>query len=196
MTDTARTLADLFLAGNDDETAAALQRAEGGTAFARLKSRISEAARSLTWADALGEVSGALPDLLDIGVDDILVGAWKKGTELRKYADPEQTPPGDTLLVEMVDHTVSSTHRPHLDVYVDEQKIARVDFEVSVSVAIEGAVLKIRGGRIHEARTGTLRATGAIKCEGQPIIEKESRVFELPGKIELEEPMEIESGAE
>jgi hypothetical protein len=151
-----------------------------------MKKKIVEEAGEIRWPVAFGAVIEKVNDLLDIDTKDILIGAWKKREELSKYADTDKYPPGQTFLVSLFEHTVASKHEPYVEVLVNGKEVGRIKFGIDLELKLKGATLKIDGGKIVGVSTGTCEGKGAVRCEGVPILERETQPFTLPGNIHFD----------
>lgn len=163
---------------------------ESSEAIASLKEILRKEAR-VKWPAALGKIAEKVPDILDIGVPDILVSAWSKSRLLAKYRDREKYPPQETFLVPLAEHTINSEHHPFLEILVNGKSVGKIKFTITLSLKLEGIVLKIQDGRIREAATGTCQGKGALKYENHVILEKAAGSISLPGSIDLGEGLPI-----
>ena len=191
MTSATRTLRDFFALADGDQTAQRVAALESSAALSTLVATISADAGPAGWQYALMDVARAIPDLLQVELGSVLAGAWKKGSELGRFADAHQYAPDETILVELTTHVVTSQHRPHLDVLLNGQPCGRLDFTVEIALRVEGAVLTIKNGKIWKATTGACTASGRITCEGQTLSERESAPVQLPGTLVLDQPIPI-----
>jgi len=142
-------------------------------------------ARGLNWEMAWSKIIGGLDELLNISLEGILVKAWKKYQELRKYRDNEKYPPNETYLVHLVEHTIRSVHRPYLAVLINGIEIQKIEFAISLALTMEGAVLKIRDGKIKEIMPGACKGKGTLSCGEFVLMEQKTRKFVLPASISL-----------
>jgi hypothetical protein len=55
-----------------------------------------------------------------------------------------------------------------------------LEFEVTVALNLEAAILRIQEGRIMFARLGKLFGTGTIKCEGATLFSRPTKAVQLP----------------
>lgn len=177
------TLADVFAVDRKDLLKQKAQEMECLAGVAALKERIAKEAKEIRWPVALEEMIAGIDGLLNVPFGDVLASAWNKYHVLAKYLDREKYAAADTFLVPLAEHTVRSRHKPHLDLYLDDRKIGRIDFDVDLSLAIKGFIAKVRDGRIHEITAGTCKVKGTIRCENMLLVEKESESAALPGKI-------------
>ncbi len=133
----------------------------------------------------------AVGKLVDIRVLDVMEKAWKKGRELEAYRDTEKYPPDKTFSVPLVEHKITSTHNPRVEIRVNTKTVGSVHFAVNIEIAIKGMTLEIRNARIKKIHAGDCKAKGSFFCEGFLLAERESRPLDLPGTIDLGEGREI-----
>ena len=107
----------------------------------------------LTWNSVTEEVRGAYRNLFKIDMLDIFCGAWVKLKELQAYRDKEKHPPGEVALVPLAEHTISSKHKPHIDIMLGEKRLFEIPIEVLLKFKLKSFVLKIQDGCIHEIKT-------------------------------------------
>ena len=185
------TLSDAFPAADSERWLQGLARLESSPIFEGLAATIAGRTDMMGWPAALQEIAKKVPDLLRIDVGKVLVGGWKKSEELRRYADPEQYRPDETILVELIEHSIRSSHAPHLDFLIRDTQVSRIDFELDMKIDVDGAVLTIRDGKIWALSVGACVASGELTCEGRSIMKKKSEPLEFPGSYELAQPVQI-----
>lgn len=168
-----------------------LRAMESTGKFPNLRSAFSKRGGQVDWPVAFDEIVNRIADLLDVGIVEIAVGAWNKYRALRKYADRKRYPPNETFLVPLVTHTIKSTHHPYIELLMDGKPIGRIDFSIDLELTLEGAILKIRDGRIVEIRVGSAKGEGRLKCEEFVLFERGTGPLELPGSIVLPEGIPI-----
>ena len=191
VTGATRTLRDFFALADDDRAAHRVAALGANPTLSTLAEQVSATAGSAGWQHALMDIAGAIPDLLEVDLASVLSGAWKTDAELGRFADTQRYPPEETVIVELTTHVVTSRHRPHLEVLLDDEPCGRLDFEVEVAVRVDGAVLTIRDGNILKATTDACAASGRITCEGQTLAERESVPLQLPGAFVFDQPIRI-----
>lgn len=189
MTTQIETAADLLLSLQGGDWMEALTSAESPM-FVRL-TRALPAQGFLNVSGAFRTIAGRIPDLLRVDLGAILVGGWKKAKELERYADPAKYPPDETVFVKLGHHTVTSSHKPSLDIAVDGVKVDTVPFELKLTLALDTATLTIRGGEVLAVAPGACKAAGELKCEGYSIVKRESRAVRLPGRWTFRKPIRI-----
>jgi hypothetical protein len=143
------------------------------------------------WGGLRGRILTEAGGLLDVGLLDVFRWAWNKNRELERYRDRAKYPPHETFSVPLAEHTIKSSHKPHLEIRVDGAKKGQIDFAVEVEIALKGMTLEIRDGRIRKIRTGDCKAKGTFSCEGLTLVERESKPLQLPGTIDLGDGLEI-----
>jgi hypothetical protein len=186
MDDVDVTLHDFFGWDEISLTNEHLSIAGAGKAFDEIRERVSKEARSLKRLVTKDWIARELGSLLkQIRLVDIFVGAWNKSRQLRKYLDPTKYPPDEAVFVPLVEHTITSTHQPYLEVLINDRPVGKVRLEVIVKINLQGAVLKIQGGRIKEIRSAEAQGEGAIRIEGAELLKMETKSFSLPGVIDL-----------
>ncbi|MEA5115602.1 MAG: hypothetical protein VB050_16410 [Geobacteraceae bacterium] len=185
------TLNDFFAFNGASLPRRRLEALETGEKMSALKEKIARNVGGVTWPVAFSELLNKIGDVLDIRLTDILVAAWQKYRQIRKYSDSAAYPPGETFLVPLAEHTVRSTHHPRIEILVDDHPVATVDLEIEIALTLEEAILKISDGKIKGVTTGACTGKGIIKCEGFTVLEKETEPFRLPGAIDLGEGIPI-----
>jgi len=158
--------------------------------FARL-TRVLPGHGFLNVSGAFRTIAARIPDLLQLDLGAIFVGGWKKVSEFQRYADPVKYPPDETIFVKLGRHTVTSSHKPSLDIVVDGVKVDTVPFEVKLTLTLDTALLTIRGGEVLAVAPGACKAAGELKCEGYSLVKRESTSIKLPGRWTFKEPIKI-----
>lgn len=187
----AATVGQLLSAVHGSAWADGLTNLTSGPLFARLSRSLSVQGSVLNSAAVSKTAAARIPDLLRLDVGALLVSGWKKTTELRRYTDRTKYGPDETVFVELTRHTVTSAHKPTLDIVMDGVTIDTVPFELKFTLTLDGAVLTIRDGQILAVSPGSCKAGGELKCEGQSILKRELAPVKLPGTWTFKEPIPI-----
>jgi hypothetical protein len=166
-------------------------RLESGKGVMELRRPLEEARLPGGWAGLRNKVLAKAEDLLDIRLLDVMRWAWKKGRELEAYRDTERYPPDKTFSVPLVEHKITSTHTPHVDIRMNDKTVGSIHFVVNIEIAIKAMTLEIQNARIRKIDSGDCKATGRFLCEGLLLAERESKPLDLPGTIDLGEGLEI-----
>ena len=150
-----------------------------------LREHLLKKVKRLSWTGAFDEIINKIEDLLDVRLEDILMGAWNKYRDLLKYCDQEKYPPNETILVHLVEHPIISEHNPYLAVLVNDVEVARVEFTINLALYVKGAVLKIKGGKIMEILPGECQGKGTLACGKFVLLKQETKSFAMPYSIKL-----------
>ncbi len=171
-----------------------LAKVDSDEAFASLREQILEEIKGVKWAGATqneilkgvgDEVLKKVAELLDIGIVDIMLKVWDEAGILNKYLDKEKYDPEETVLVPLAEHTIGSTHQPFIEILVNDKRVGKVEFVISIKLTVDGMTLKVQDGKIKELLTGKCEGSGSIKFAGVAIAEAETREIQLPGKIDF-----------
>lgn len=174
------TLSQFFLEGQTDLTA----HLRGALSRQDVAVKVGGGAM-LAWRMMPKAIGEQLSVLLDIGLGDVLIGAWNKSYALRQQLQKSKTMPDKDLFVQLVEHKIKSTHEPYVALLKNGQEVGRLPFLVSVEIALQGAVLRIRDGKIREVQAGQIKAKGSVKLGGATLIEKELAPIAVPGTFEV-----------
>jgi hypothetical protein len=196
MSDAEINLYDLFGWGKVQLSKTQLSNVDMDKAYKEMGETISKEAGQLKVVASREWLLGELGHLLKrVHLINLLAGAWNKSRQLNKYLDAGKYPPGDPVYVELLEHTITSTQRPSLELIVGGQVRAEVPFEIDLKLTLQGVVLKIDGGRIREIRSASVKGKGNIKIGGAELFEKEIGPLFLPGVVDLGEGRQIEPAA-
>jgi hypothetical protein len=141
VTSTPGTLIELFSDLNAGRWTESMKVLEGGPVYARIMKRLAPLGGAMNNVEAFRTLSASIANLLSLDLGVILVGGWKKMAELRRYTDREKYRPDETVIVELTRHTVTSTHKPILDLVADGLKIDAVPFDLELTITLDGALL-------------------------------------------------------
>lgn len=186
MAESALTLRD-FLVARTEDARQAIERSDAG---AKLKEAVGKLP-GIAWGPVAKEIEAKIAEVLDVDIVGILLGGWKKYRQLQQYRDQTKYPPEETILLSLTEHSISSSHHPKIEILAEQVLLARLDFTITLALKLEGIVLKVRGGKIREICSGRCRGKGTLACAGVPLLEKETERFELPGRIDLGDGIEI-----
>jgi len=143
------------------------------------------AAAMLSWRLMPEAIAEQLAVLLNIPLSDILRNAWNKGYALRQELQKSAKTPDKDLFLQLVEHKVTSTHEPYVALLRNGQEVGRLTFSISVELVLQGAVLRLRDGRVREVQAGKIKSKGSVKLYGATLIEKELTTLTVPGTFEV-----------
>lgn len=187
----ASTTIDEVFGGDGDKWSVRLGGIDPSRTFGDVVDSITRKFVHLKAATAGKTIVEMIPELLRVDVGGLLAAAWKKCAELQKYRDAKTYPPDETVLVELAQHTIRSSHSPHVDVVVGESRVQRIDFDLELTLDIDAAVLTVRDGKIWAVSVGSCKGSGELSYKGCSILQRESRAVSLPGSFAFDEPVPI-----
>lgn len=148
---------------HEGDTADVLQRNLGGVALS---------VRAVTRDEIVSVIAG----ILEIGLVDVLAKGWRKFDALTAAARRSLQTDGTTEIVELVDHEIVSSHRPHIDVMVDGRVIAQIDVGVDVTVELHALTAVVTAGRLSALRSGRADVSAILTIEGVEVARATRRV--------------------
>jgi hypothetical protein len=151
-----------------------------------IKAVLVNAAPGLPLGALLNGVAGAVQEMLDVPVTDVLLSAWNRARDLRNALQTTQESPNATVLVPLLAHTVTSEHRPYVEVKQGEVPIARLVFPLRLELRVEGVVLRVRQGRITEILGGTIKVKATLQFGDFVIFDRTLAPIAVPGSLSLE----------
>jgi|CXWL01.1.fsa_nt_gi hypothetical protein len=151
------------------------------TAVMRSTQALLSTAPTLLQNHVAQSVTEALKGALSVPLVDVLTSAWTTRRELKQYLDRSKFPREELVDHALGKHEIRSTHRPRLQIMLDHSPIgAEFEFDVTVLLNIEAAILRIQDGRIMHAQLGKVSGAGAIKCEEASLFARASKPVALP----------------
>ena len=160
----------------------------------KAKNKLIKEGKRFSRKSLIGPLKKAISAALDVALDEMIGGAWSRVRELQKYADPEQTPPGDVNTVTLSDHTIESVHEPSVDVVVSNVTVKTFQFNVAARLHVKGANLVVQDGKIQEIQLAKLELGGSVLLEDHTLLEKNLAEIEVPAVMRLENPIPILPG--
>jgi len=128
---------------------------------------------------------------LDLPLEDILRSAWSSLIELQEYRDAKKHPPEETSSVRFGKHRVTSNHHPKVEVLLNDQEVACLTFDVTLTLNVTATTLQVRGGRIWEARGAEFQGEAALSYRGFSLMRRKTGKLTLPGAIEFKDGIAI-----
>ncbi|MFQ5708657.1 MAG: hypothetical protein ACE5HO_14475 [bacterium] len=154
--------------------------------FSSIKAKIARELKGVPVPASLFELMlKQVHDLLDIDLATILARAWSQHRALQDYLDQKKYPPGESVLVPLLEHTIISEHAPSLEPTINDLPLGEITFNVNLELKLQGAVLKIQDGKIKQFSIGSCQGKGSVKYAEFPILEQESSEWPLGGTIDL-----------
>jgi len=173
-----------FLVGDDVDRFTVAARAVSELGVGRIAVRAAREVADSTRAALGAEVMRTIDGLLDLDLGALVVAGWKKHAALTAAAEQTRAVPGTSAVVTLAEHTVSSTHKPHVDLLVREKRVARVHVELSVQITVRGLAATIRGGRLVSLTGGQGEISARLAVEDRELAHRTARA-DLPLVVRL-----------
>ena len=146
----------------------------------KFEARMEKEVKTIKWPAAIPDLAKKFVELFDVKIPDILFISWKKADAIRLALAESKKTPEATKYLELADHTITSKHRPHIDVMIYNKSVKKIEFVVTLTFKLKGFVLKIKAGEIEEIRTGRCEIEGKVQYEDLTIAEKKLAPIDLP----------------
>lgn len=130
------------------------------------------------------ELATKTDELLSANLADVVITGWKRYDALRQAARRTYDAPSTEEIVALAAHTVESSHRPAIEVFIDGASMGTINIELKIAVTIDGALAVVRQGWLIGLRTGTF-TVGASLAVQQTAFAERRWPFDLPGAIQL-----------
>jgi len=188
------TMKDMFEVQNVKDATQAMgaakqQELETSKAAAALKEEVAKKSRLIRWSAVQDVLFEKTVEALDIPVLTFLLPAWKKYREIVEFADLEKHPANEVNLVSLAEHTVKVEHHPYLQVTYRGIEVpkAKLEFTLAGDLTLAAVVLRIQNGKIKAIQGGAVKWSGELLLENRSVLKKESKSYDLTGKVELGE---------
>lgn len=114
----------------------------------------------------------AVGTVLDIDLGSLVLDGWRKYDEVRQAAH-SSTPPGATpKRVRLIESRITSTHKPSIEVYVDNRLVATIGLGLDVEIDVHSLDAELRAGRLAALHTGNLDVRATLSVEEHEIAER------------------------
>lgn len=122
-----------------------------------------------TRAAVARELTRAVEALLDLDLGDVLVGAWRRLDALNDAARTTAQD-GSTSVVQLASHCVTYESTPSFDVLVDERRVATVQLQLQVTIAVTGLAATVRAGVLVDLPLPSCRVQCVLSVEGCEVL--------------------------
>jgi hypothetical protein len=173
-----------FLIGDDADRFAVAARAVSELGIGRIAVRAARGLTESTRAALGAEVTRTVDALLDLDLGALVVAGWKKHAALTSAAEQTRIAPETSAVVSLAEHTVSSCHKPYVDLLAREKRVARVHVELSVRVTVQGLAATVRGGRLVSLTGGSSEISARLAVEDRELAHRTARA-DLPLVVRL-----------
>lgn len=180
-TETAATL--LFDSRVDAETA--IDKAASQLKPSEGQRKLSEIARKV----AKREIRRAIVELLDIKVGNVVLKAWQRHGALLAAAQRTTTSGGREVVL-LADHTVTSSHSPHIELAINGVEIGRITSKIAMTLQLVGVNAVVQRGELVGLQTGSIVASAKLSVEDVPVASR-SRTVDAVAVIQLTTPIQL-----
>jgi len=125
---------------------------------------------------AIGRVVEAAAARLDTPLAELLTGAWARYPEIQALADARRNPSDQETIAELSRHKFGWTHRPQIEVVINESTSIPIPLGVEIGVTVLGGVLVVKGGRFRELRAGRVAVGAQVAVGDQQVAKREAEV--------------------
>ena len=184
-----RTAATLLFGPDEDKPAAIAQRLRSADLAGDIRAAL-DGLPPLTRETAVGQVSSAAAELLNINLADVVADGWRKHADLTAAARRTLAAPRSTDLVDLASHRVTAGQEPYVSLLVDGHRVATVRFGLSLDFEISALLAEVKAGMLVALHSGRCEVTGALAIQDINTISRQAHV-DIPGMIPLHEGIRL-----
>ena len=184
-----RTAAALLFGPDEDKPAAIAQRLRSADLGEDIRAAL-DGLPPLTRETAVGQVSSAAAELLNINLADVVADGWRKHADLTAAARRTLAAPRSTDLVDLACHRVTAGQEPYVSLLVDGHRVATVRFGLSLDFEISALLAEVKAGMLVALHSGRCEVTGALAIQDINTISRQAHV-DIPGMIPLHEGIRL-----
>lgn len=128
-------------------------------------------------------LAAVLDEVFEVPLATVLDTSWKKAVALQDGLEATRADPDKVVVVPLMDHKVTSRHKPHVDVVYGGKSLHRLVFDLDLILDLKGVQLQLRNGRICGLTSGHCAGQGVFSLAGKEIIKRSTPSFALPGRL-------------
>ena len=181
------TLGQVLLAGTTKLSEQVLASLDVAQDAAEIKAGLENAVPGLPLRPVIEGVCSSLEEALDVPISSMLARAWDRSRELRAAIQQTRDTDRTAVLVPLLLHTITSEHRPYVDVVLSGAPIARLVFPLKIAFQLDGFILRVAHGRITNIMSGTLKIKATLKFGEFVLLEKTTPPISVPGSLTIED---------
>jgi hypothetical protein len=136
-------------------------------------------------AAARDKVLELIAGVLDERLVDVLARGWQSWERVIEAAKRSLETPNAEALVELLDHEVTSTHRPYVEVTFDGKQIAKIEIVLEAQITLHAVTAVLARGRLTAIRSGRIDLSAELAIEGLTVLTA-APSLELPIEIPIE----------
>jgi len=183
------TALDLLFGPDSDavETlAGGIMSLRGDQSLSRALGRLPQTTREAV----VREAAAAAAALLKVDLIDVLVRGWREQRVIVSAARRTLAAPASTELVSMIAHQITLDQQPSVGIFLDGQRVATLQFGLSVVFDVNALLLLISRGRLDAIRSGRSEVTATLAIQGTDLLVRQAHL-ELPDVVPLRWEIEL-----
>jgi hypothetical protein len=136
------------------------------------------------------ELATVIDGFLGLDLLDLAAGGWSRHAALTAAARRTRSAPGSEEVVALATHSITSRHRPFVEVFVDGTRIGTLEVELTLLYQIVGLVAVVRDACLDRVRSGECTIDGTLAVQRIVLAEQQGRL-DLPGTMRLRSPIPL-----
>jgi hypothetical protein len=177
-----------FLLGDGGDASLGRKLTEQGVARSALGGLRRLSAAALHTVDQ--EIGTVASGLLELDLGDILLAGWRKYAALTDAARRTLVAPASEEVLELATHRITSVYLPHVDLFVDDQKISTVEFDLTTVFDLTGLAAVVKAGDLIALQSGECLVTATLSLGKARLAERRAKL-DLAQKIRLSPPISL-----
>ena len=130
------------------------------------------------------EVAVKAESLLSVNLADVATAGWRQYGALLDAAHRTHDDPRSEEIVALVTHQIESSHRPNIELFINDRSTATFNIEVQITFTVAAALAVVRQAWLTEVRAGTCTVSGSLSLQ-QNVLATRQRHFDLRGAIRV-----------
>ena len=177
-----------FLLGDSGDTSLGRKLTEQGVARSTLGGMRRLSTAALHAVDQ--EIGAVASGLLELDLGDILLAGWRKYSALTDAARRTLAAPASEEVLQLATHRITSVYLPRVDLFVDDQKIATVEFDLTMVFDLTGLAAVVKAGDLIALQSGECLVTATLSLEHARLAERRGKL-DLAQQIRLNPPISL-----
>ncbi len=178
--------------GSPDPATSALTKAVIDSGATSLVLRAARRLSSSTLRMVDGEVALMARRLLDVDLGGVLIGAWRRYTDLTDAARRTVASPGSEEVLVLATHRISTTHSPGVDLRLDGRRVHTFEFRLAAVLDVTGVAAVVREGGLVALQGGECEGSMSLFLEEERLAEQR-RVWEPALLVSVDPPVNLVS---
>jgi hypothetical protein len=182
MSDQSITLKQVLMPGDADLPDGTWALIASSVAVTGLQALVAAQCGPEGWVGALRSMREACSEIFNLTVSDLLAGAWAKHREIAAALKESKEKPEETMLVPLAHHSLESVHHPYIEIALNGAS-HRVTFDITATVDVDAALLKLKAGRICAIDSGSCQGSMKVLLANVLIVERATKKLSLAGSV-------------